>query len=194
MGYSQLYNNQEKTQSITFRLPKRILEQLELESRQSNVSENVLVKQILTNYVDWTRFSNGIGLLPITRDSFKKLTQNLDINDIMALVDDMFSLIKNFAMIKHGYYDQKSAVESLSLYLRASNLSLVHMKEEKDHRFLVKHDLGINFSLIMEELFKRIFDEFIHDDKIRFKTSDDSMIASIILDLDFSENTTKKRV
>jgi hypothetical protein len=132
MGYSQLPNNPEKTQNIPSRLTTRILEQLELEAGQSNVPDNVLVKQILTNYVNWTRLSNGIELLPITKDSFKKLAQN--------------------------------------------------------------HDLGINFLLIMEELFKRVFAKFIHDDKIRFKTSNDSIVASVILDSDFSENTIRKRV
>lgn len=45
----------QRTQSITFRLPKRILDQIELEAKQSNVSENALVKQNLTNYADWFR-------------------------------------------------------------------------------------------------------------------------------------------
>ena len=57
---TQLSNGQEKTQSITFRLPHRILEQIELEAKQNNISENVLVKQILTNYVDLFRVTRGI--------------------------------------------------------------------------------------------------------------------------------------
>lgn len=76
MAIEQLFNN-EKTQSITFRLPKRILEQIELEAKQNNVSENVLVKQILTNYVDWFRLSKGTGMIPITKESLQILGKNL---------------------------------------------------------------------------------------------------------------------
>lgn len=182
MENPQISAIQEKTLSITFRLPKRVLEQLELEAGQNNVSENVLVKQILTNYVDWTRLSNGTGLLPITKNCFKKLSKNLDMESAQELVEDIHSMIRNFAMIKYGRYDQRGAIELLSMYLSMSNFSLVHMKEGTMHRFLVTHGLGIGFSLILEQLFKNIFSEFNDPSKIRFKTSDDSMMASGISD------------
>lgn len=73
VGTKQL-SNSEETKSITFRLPKRILEQVELEAEQNNVSENVLVKQILTNYVDWFRLSKGIGMIPITKESIRRMS------------------------------------------------------------------------------------------------------------------------
>jgi len=153
-----------------------------LEAGQSNISENVLVKQILTNYVDWARLSNGTGLLSITKNCFKKLSKNLDVESIQDLVGDIHSLIKNFAMIKYGHYDQNGAIELLSMYLSMSNFSLVHLKEGMVHRFLVTHNLGIGFSLILEQLFKNIFSEFNDPSKMRFITSDDSIIASEISD------------
>jgi hypothetical protein len=114
LGNSRLSENQEKTQSITYRLPKRILEQLELEAKQNNTSENVLVRQILTNYVDWFRVTSGFGIIPISKGSLQRLTQNLDGESIYDIVENIHSLIRNLSLIKYGKYDLKMAVESLS--------------------------------------------------------------------------------
>ena len=180
METEQLSNN-EKTQSITFRLPKRILEQIELEAKQNNVSENVLVKQILTNYVDWFRLSKGTGMMPITKESLRKLGEQLDDTSISNIVEDIFSLIKNFSIIRYGKYDLSTSLDSLSMYIQMSNSQMVHLKEGNIHRFLVIHNLGMTWSLILEELFKTIFREFAPIQHIQFKTTDESVITSLVL-------------
>lgn len=176
--------NTGKTQSITFRLPKRILEQIELDARQNNTSENVLVRQILTNYVDWFRVTKGIGMIPISKESLQKLTKNLDGASICDIVGNIHLMIKNSSLIKYGRYDLATAVESLSMYLQMSNFSLVHLKEGNDHRFLITHNMGIAWSLVLEQLFKTIFGEFIDISQTKFKTTDDSIIASMVLNTD----------
>ena len=47
----------ELTRSITYRLPEKLVTELETESTQKSISQNVLVKQILEKYVQWDRFS-----------------------------------------------------------------------------------------------------------------------------------------
>jgi hypothetical protein len=179
----------ESTQSITFRLPKRILEQIELEARQNNVSENVLVKQILTNYVDWFRLSKGIGMMPITKEFLQKLGNHLDSTLINNIVENIASMIKTFSIIKYGKYDLSTALDSLLLYIQMSDSQMVHLKEKNNHRFLINHNLGMIWSLILEELFKIMSREFFHDAHIKFKTTDNSIIASLILETHQENNT-----
>lgn len=186
MAIEQLSNN-EKTQSITFRLPKRILEQIELEAKQNNVSENVLVKQILTNYVDWFRLSKGTGMIPITKESLQILGKNLDGTSINSIVENIVSMIKTFSIIRYGKYDLSTTLDSLSLYIQMSNSQMIHLKERNTHRFLINHNLGMTWSLVLEELFKTMFREFIYNANIKFKTTNDSIIASLVLE-SFPEN------
>ncbi|MBI5860054.1 MAG: hypothetical protein HZB73_05110 [Nitrosarchaeum sp.] len=175
-------SNHEVTQSITFRLPKRILEQIELEAKQNNVSENVLVKQILTNYVDSFRLSKGAGMIPIKKESLQILGQNLDGTSINRIVETIVSMIKTFSIIRYGKYDLSTTLDSLSLYIQMSNSQMVHLKERDTHRFLINHNLGIIWSLVLEELFKTVFREFMYDNHIKFKTTEDSIIASLMLE------------
>ncbi len=100
MVYTQASGKQEETQSITFRLPKRILEQIELEAKQNNVSKNVLVRQILTNYVDWFRLSKGIGMMPITKELLVQMDKHMDIASINSIVENLASIIRTFSIIR----------------------------------------------------------------------------------------------
>ena len=58
----------EKTRSITYRLPVQIVDELETEAMEKNISQNVLVKQILEKYVSWERFANKIGMIPVPKN------------------------------------------------------------------------------------------------------------------------------
>jgi len=172
----------QKTESITFRLPKRILEQIELEARQNNVSENVLVKQILTNYIDWFRLSKSMGMMPITKESLYALSGHLDGTSISDIVENISSMIKSFSIIRYGKYDLSTTLDSLSMYIQMSNSQMVHLKEGNTHRFLINHNLGMTWSLVLEELYKTVFREFVRDTHIQFETTEDSLTASLVLE------------
>jgi len=61
--------NKPATRSITYRLPEKLINELETEASQKNTSQNVLVKQILERYVEWDRFSSKIGMIPVPNPS-----------------------------------------------------------------------------------------------------------------------------
>jgi len=53
----------EETGTISYRLPSKLLDDLETEAREKNISQNVLVKQILMKYVRWERFAQKMGII-----------------------------------------------------------------------------------------------------------------------------------
>jgi len=180
MGAKQL-SNSEETKSITFRLPKRILEQVDLEAKQNNVSENVLVKQILTNYVDWFRLSKGIGMMPITKESLRKISEHLDAASISGIVGDISLMIESFSTMRYGKCDFNTILDSSSMYVQMSNSQLVHLREGHNHRFLISHNLGMTWSLVLEQLLGMMFAKFVDASQIKFRTTDDSVITSVTL-------------
>ena len=65
----------EKTRSITYRLPAKLVEELETEANQKEISQNVLVKQILEKYTQWDKFADVMGMIPIPKDIDRKSTR-----------------------------------------------------------------------------------------------------------------------
>jgi len=178
----------ETTRSITYRLPARIVEELETEAMQKNISQNVLVKQILEKFVGWDRFADKIGMIPIPKKILETLGTEMKGRDINMIIDVVLPLLKDSVMFMKGGYDLKRCIEALEDYMKASGMKSDHRMEGPLHHFIIQHELGMNWSIFVEELLKRVFHEFLPDTPIKFKTTPNTTIATISLGADFSEH------
>jgi len=178
----------EKTRSITFRLPVNIVEELETEANQKGVSLNVLVKQIFQKFVQWDRFSDKIGMIPIPKEILKSLGETMDGKDIDKIIKVVAPVITDSVMFMKGDYDLKRCIESLEDYMRASGMKSDHRIEGEAHHFIIQHELGMNWSLFTEQLLKEIFHNFLPSQNLKCKTTESTVIATISLGSDFSEH------
>lgn len=178
----------EKTRSITYRLPAKLVEDLETEANQKEISQNVLVKQILEKYTQWDKFASVMGMIPIPRDILKTLGEEMQGAEINKIVDVMLPMIKDWVMFMKGNYDLKRAIESLEDYMKASGMTSDHRIEGAVHHFIIQHNLGMRWSLFTEQLLKRIFHQFVPDVIMNCRTTSNTTIASIALGPEFDEH------
>lgn len=178
----------DKTRSITYRLPENVVEELETEAMQKNISQNVLVKQILEKYVKWDRFGDKIGMIPVPKRILQSLGSEMQGEDINTIVNAVRPLIKDTAMFMKGNYDLKRCVETLEDYMRASGMKSDHRLEGNLHHFIIQHELGIKWSFFTEQLLKEVFREFVPEKNMKCQTTDSTVIATIALGSDFSEH------
>ncbi|MDH2906896.1 MAG: hypothetical protein PXX83_02235 [Candidatus Nitrosotalea sp.] len=178
----------EQTRSISYRLPEYIVNELETEAMQKEVSQNVLVKQILEKYVRWDRFADKIGIIPVPKEILKILGDEMKGDEINKIIDIMIPMIKDWVMFMKGNYDLKRAIEALEDYMRASGMISDHRTEGGTHHFIIQHNLGIKWSLFTEQLLKQIFHQFLPGLAMQCKTTPNTTIASIALGLDFNEH------
>lgn len=178
----------EKTRSITYRLPAKIVEELETEAVQKNISQNVLVKQILEKYVTWDRFGDKIGMMPIPKDILESLGSNMDGHDITEIIKTVTPIIKDTVLFMKGKYDLKRCIETLEDYMKASGMKSDHRTEGEVHHFIIQHELGMKWSFFTEQLLKDVFNQFVPEKNLKFQTTKNTVIASIPLGSDFSEH------
>ena len=171
----------EQTRSISYRLPEYLVNELETEAMQKEISQNVLVKQILEKYVNWDRFADKIGMIPVPKDILKTLGEEMEGDAINKVIDTMIPLIKDWVMFMKGTYDLKRAIESLEDYMRASGMTSDHRIEGETHHFIIQHNLGIRWSLFTEMLLKQIFHQFLPNLVMKSRTTPNTTIASIAL-------------
>ncbi len=178
----------EKTRSITYRLPAKIVEELETEAVQKNISQNVLVKQILERYVTWDRFGDKIGMIPVPKGILDALGADMDGDDINEIIKAVLPLIKDTVLFMKGKYDLKRCIETLEDYMKASGMKSDHRTEGDIHHFIIQHQLGMQWSFFTEQLLKEVFQQFVPDKNLNFQTTKSTVIASIPLGSDFSEH------
>jgi len=181
-------HNKEKTKTVTFRLPEKLLEELETEAMQREISQNVLAKQILEKFIQWDRFSDKIGMIPVPKGILTSLGIDLDSKDVNMIVDVLKPIIKDNVMFMKGKYDLKRCIETLEDYMRASGMKSDHRVEGSLHHFIIQHGLGMNWSLLTEQLLKEIFHEFLPNQNVKAQTTDTTVIVTISLGTDFNEH------
>ena len=178
----------ETTRSITYRLPETLINELENESNRKKISQNVLVKQILEKYVQWDRYSAKMGLIPVPKEILQSLGDDLDGQDIDAIINVLFPIIKNTVMFIKGGFDLERCIETLEDYMRTSGVKSDHRVDGNLHSFIIQHDLGIKWSVFTEQLLTQIFRNFASDKDLKFQTTDSTVILKVSLGSDFNEH------
>src|SRR5829696_2267892 len=72
-----------RTRSVTFRLDSSVLDELQHEADQKEISLNVSVNQILKRYCQWDRYESRIGMMPVPKIM------------LSSLIDKAISMAKN---------------------------------------------------------------------------------------------------
>ncbi|MFB5597622.1 MAG: hypothetical protein ACE5RJ_01200 [Nitrosopumilaceae archaeon] len=178
----------EKTRSITYRLPAKVVEELETEATQKNISQNVLVKQILEKYVQWDRFGDKIGMIPVPKALLSVLGGKMEGEYIDAIINVLIPTIKDTVLFVKGSYDLERCIETLEDYMRASGMKSDHRVEGGNHHFIIQHELGLKWSFFTEQLLKEIFKQFVPDKNLKCQTTTSTVVATIDLGSDFSEH------
>ena len=180
-------SKKDPTRSITYRLPTKIVEELETEAMNKNISQNVLVKQILEKYVSWDRFGDKLGTSN-EKGILNSLGMEMNGQDINEIIKVVLPLIKDTVLFMKGKYDLKRCIETLEDYMKASGMKSDHRIEGELHHFIIQHELGMNWSFFTEQLLKEIFNQFLPNKNIKFQTTKNTVIATIPLGSDFSEH------
>ena len=178
----------EETGTISYRLPSKLLDDLETEAREKNISQNVLVKQILMKYMRWERFAQKMGIIPVPQKILESLGGDMSHQDVLKIIDVLFVSIKDSVMLMKGGSDLKRTIETLEDYMRSSGMESDHRIEGELHHFIIQHKMGMQWSIFTELLLRRDFTEFEKENHLTFQTTESTVIATIPLGSDFDEH------
>jgi hypothetical protein len=74
---SSIGGDSEKSENISFRVPKRNLDQLRQLANENQTSLNVLANQIFASYLDWTHNTPKADMVPVTKVLFIDLLEGI---------------------------------------------------------------------------------------------------------------------
>ena len=178
----------ESTQSITYRLPQKLLGELENEAEQKGISQNVLVRQILAKYVRWDRFAGRMDMVPVPKVIMDSLCKGMDDHDIDKMVNDVLPVIVSSVMFIKGGYDLNRCIETLEDYMKSSGVKSDHRVDGNVHSFIIQHELGMNWSVFTERVLSQMFRSFVPEKDLKFQTTESTVILSVSLGADFNEH------
>jgi hypothetical protein len=166
---------QQSTRSVTFRLYSGVIDEMQTEADSREISLNVLVNQVLKRYTEWDRYQNKVGMMPVPKamlltiiDKAISVAKEEGIKDIPAYRDQIikhaaqmaFEIMKDTVLFMKKTYNLWVVLDVLEEYMKVSGIKADHRIEgSRNHVFVVKHDLGENWSLFTKELLGMIFEK-----------------------------------
>lgn len=185
-----------KTRSVTFRLDASVIDELQTEADNREISLNVLVNQILRRYSEWDRFENKIGMMPVPKvilssiiDKAISVAKSNGIKDVDHYSDEIikqaaqiaFGLMKDSVLFMKRQYNLWVVLSVLEEYMKVSGIKADHKLEgSRKHVFIIQHELGENWSLFTKELLTLIFQNLANV-RADISTTPNTTVAEVVL-------------
>lgn len=185
-----------KTRSVTFRLDSSVIDELQQEADNREISLNVLVNQVLKRYSEWDRFENKIGMMPVPKvilssliDRAISVAKSSGIKDIDRYRDEIirqaaqlaFALMKDSVLFMKRQYNLWVVLAVLEEYMKVSGIKADHkIESSRKHVFIIQHELGENWSLFTKELLTLIFQNLANV-KAEINVTSNTTVAEVVL-------------
>jgi hypothetical protein len=170
-----------KSVTMTFRVDENIMNALKQETEKRQVSLNTLVNQILKRFIDWDMYEPKVGMIPIAKPVVTALFDNMREQDIVEMASKVGkNAIHDIALFMNNKMDLASFLSWFETRMAHSAIELNHKVQNYSHTYVMKHDLGYNWSLYHKTLLVLMFNEI-------FRKRADVAITSTTLLLKFEE-------
>lgn len=144
------------TGAATFRFDRDALDQLKLEARQKQINLNTLVNQIVWSHLEWDANAAKAGFIPVRKQLIRKLFDSLTKEQVHAIASSIGRELTDetmFIMAKRR--TAESILELIERWIRISGFSYRYEMDRDDHHvYIIRHDMGMNWSLYLAQLFE----------------------------------------
>lgn len=157
---------QRKTATVTFRIGADLMHTLRAESEDKKISLNTLVNQILNSYAEWERFEERVGMISLAKPVVVKLFSKMNEEETIDLANSVGKdATRDIAIFMGNEIDFELFLRWFEIRMKKSSVELTHTVRGNLHRYVIKHDLGRNWSLyhkmVLESIFRELFGKTI---------------------------------
>lgn len=152
-----------KTSTITFRLDDDIIGKLRVESNHRQVSTNTLVNQALRRFLEWDMYQPIAGFVMINKRVFVEVFGKMKQQEIIRIASKIGkNEVKDIALFMKSNLDLTSFLSWFEMRMINSSVQVSHTQQNGSHTYVMKHDIGKNWSLYHKTILELIFQEFFN--------------------------------
>ncbi|MGI0026814.1 MAG: CopG family ribbon-helix-helix protein [Nitrosopumilaceae archaeon] len=158
-----MVQSSKKTATMTFRLDEDLIERLRAESKNREISTNTLVNQALKRFLEWDMYQTKIGLVSINKPVFVEIFEKFTQKEIIKIASHVGkNEVRDIALFMKGKIDLDSFISWFEMRMMNSSVQVSHSIEKDIHTYVMKHDLGKNWSIYHKTILELIFEEFLN--------------------------------
>lgn len=150
-------NNTITTKS--FRLDVDIVNKLRLQAEHEGMTLNSSVNHILMKFIQWDMFKPYSGLVPLAKPVVAELFGKRSIEEIVEIAAHVGkNAVLDAAFTIEGKLDLNSFLSFLETEMNHYAIYIRHNTEGNTHTYILKHELGKNWSVYFKTVLDSIFD------------------------------------
>lgn len=172
-----------KTRTVSFRVPENIINDIEKEAKVKLVSTNVLINQILSQYVTWDKYEQRMRMFPVAQDILHYILNGLDELERKNAIETTYNCIRDWALLSRKKFDLHTCLEVLEDYCRIVGISVEENVSEGFRSYIIRHNMGTKVSTFIEELATKIFWDIVKI-KVNVHSTNSTVIIKLLSRLD----------
>ena len=166
-----------KNGSVTLacRLDRTVYDLLKVDAKNKGVSLNSLMNSIAKKYVSWEKYADGIGFIPLAKDTVRLLLENLEERKLLKIADHLGKTIpRELILLMFNRIDFNSIISFLEI--TSSRYGMVQHNINGDvHELLVYHGVNKQFSQFLAEGIKAMAEDLSFE--VNIMTADSKILA-----------------
>ena len=150
---------------MTFRINSNIIRLMRDKANQDGVSLNTLISHVLKRYVEWdVHVENKCGIIPLTKPVAFELFRNLSKNEVVKLARGVGKkAFYDTTLFMMGNVDQNEFIGWFLSLMKNSSASITSRSTSRGVTcYVIKHDMGENWSIYHKAIMEAIFRDFLH--------------------------------
>ncbi len=149
-----------RTATMTFRIDEYVLNMLKKESGRRDISLNTIVNHVLKQYVEWDMYASKVGMVPMLKPVVSALFDKMTPQETIELASKVgHTATHDIALFMKSKMDLQSFLSWFEMRMKNSSIEFSHKLVNSTHTYVMKHDLGYNWSLYQKTLLQVMFSE-----------------------------------
>ncbi|HET7148711.1 MAG TPA: hypothetical protein VFI73_09470 [Candidatus Nitrosopolaris sp.] len=169
-----------ESESITFRIPAKLLNELRQESEKRQVSLNTLTNQIFTDHIVWHTYAKQTGLFYVPKPLISRAVNELTEEQLSSIAEEAVKdKLKDLALLLKDEFTLSSFLNLTQDWARISDFTYKRESSEggRINRLMIQHDLGRNYGFLLKEMYRFALEDLLHK-KTEFEMTDNTLVVT----------------
>ena len=176
------------TTTMTFRIDSNVMRKINDRAEQEDISINTVVNQILKRYVEWDMHEGKAGMVPVSKLVVSNLFQRLSKEEVIMMSKNVAkNAVYSIALFMKGKMDADSFLSWFLSRMKTCSEITDNKEDDGSHTYILKHDLGENWSLYHKTVLESIFTDFLQKPIRTFMTD-----STLIFTLENNDNNSRQ--
>jgi hypothetical protein len=159
MGMELESKSKKDSVTLACRLDKTLYDLLKEDAKKRGVSLNSLINSIAKRYLSWEKYADGVGFVPLAKDTVRLLFDNLEERKLQKIAHHLGKTIpRELILLMFNKVDLNSITSFIEI--TSSRYGMVQHNISRDaHDFVIYHSVNKKFSSFLGEALKAMAED-----------------------------------